>query len=71
MEGRVNGQARAAIHVTWNCELALSKGVRLACHLQDSQDLSKNLRAMWAAVLWSQSQPLLEKVVLGILPPGI
>lgn len=25
-EKRVNGQFRAVIHVTWNCELALSKG---------------------------------------------
>jgi hypothetical protein len=33
MERRVNGQARAVINVTWNCELALSKGVRQAHQL--------------------------------------
>lgn len=32
-KGRVNGQARAVIHVTWNCEMALSKGVRLVHQL--------------------------------------
>lgn len=64
-EGRVNGQARADIHVTWNCESALSKGVRLACQLFVPQGLSKNLKALWAVTLLSQSQPLLGKVVLG------
>lgn len=69
-EKRVNGQSRAAIHVTWTCELALSMGVRRAHQLQVSQDLSKNLGAVWAATPRGQSQPLLGKVVFGTLPLG-